>query len=596
MFGGIYRIRKKGADRMKDPRGTDLGWATLSPDHLAALLADPRPVVRDRAIELLARLGDPALPALRDRMGREDEKSALGALWALARIRTGASRQLVRVSLENPVANVRQAGAALCGLERDPESLSGLMALLKSGQPLHVQREAATALGRLKNPAACTALLEAGLSEDPATGLQLPADRFLAHAAVHALLEINDPAAVRRHRPKGQRSRWRAWLVLDQLPDGQLKAEEVIDENLDRDSPLMALIQRHPEWEAVVASRVEASVREEGVPLFGLECLHWPAVAGKVSELLLQGAMPDEFLKVLGEWESSEPMADALVPGIEHALLTGVWESAGVLDRLRIQPGQLNAGLEAWLQKVVLESVGEEKSWEAVRVLARCGKPIPEPGFNAFLGRLGSADLENVRLLGEAALTEAQKKRLAMALPGASLVELPLLLEIFKTGGSRELGESLAAGLAESPPARSAVPVRMIEGLAGVFPESVRKNLRSAIPERTSSVEVEQRLTTLLAELPSGDPKRGHQVFKSSKAACATCHRLGYDGGQVGPDLSRIGSIRSRKDLLEAIVAPSASYARGYESTLITTTDGATAMGILSRGKEAVFLTDVLGR
>jgi putative heme-binding domain-containing protein len=54
---------------------------------------------------------------------------------------------------------------------------------------------------------------------------------------------------------------------------------------------------------------------------------------------------------------------------------------------------------------------------------------------------------------------------------------------------------------------------------------------------------------------------------------------LGYAGGKVGPDLSRIGEIRTERDLLESIVYPSLSFVRSYEPVLIITVDGRTLNG-----------------
>ena len=46
---------------------------------------------------------------------------------------------------------------------------------------------------------------------------------------------------------------------------------------------------------------------------------------------------------------------------------------------------------------------------------------------------------------------------------------------------------------------------------------------------------------------------------------------MGYLGGKVGPDLTRIGGVRTERDLLEAIVFPSASFVRSYEPVKVTT-------------------------
>ena len=51
----------------------------------------------------------------------------------------------------------------------------------------------------------------------------------------------------------------------------------------------------------------------------------------------------------------------------------------------------------------------------------------------------------------------------------------------------------------------------------------------------------------------------------------------------MGPDLSRIGKIRTERDLLEAIAYPSASIVRGYEPMLIKTKGGEHLAGVILR-------------
>ena len=86
--------------------------------------------------------------------------------------------------------------------------------------------------------------------------------------------------------------------------------------------------------------------------------------------------------------------------------------------------------------------------------------------------------------------------------------------------------------------------------------------------------------------LTTGDIRRGQLVFHSEKAACYSCHAIGYRGGNVGPDLTRIGSVRSDRDLLEAIVFPSASLVRSFEPIAVATNDGKVYNGLL-RGETA---------
>ncbi|MEZ6055025.1 MAG: c-type cytochrome, partial [Planctomycetaceae bacterium] len=65
------------------------------------------------------------------------------------------------------------------------------------------------------------------------------------------------------------------------------------------------------------------------------------------------------------------------------------------------------------------------------------------------------------------------------------------------------------------------------------------------------------------------------------KVACIGCHTMGYLGGRVGPDLSRVGRIRSERDLLEAILFPSASFVRSYEPTTVLLADGRVLNGVI---------------
>jgi putative membrane-bound dehydrogenase-like protein len=74
----------------------------------------------------------------------------------------------------------------------------------------------------------------------------------------------------------------------------------------------------------------------------------------------------------------------------------------------------------------------------------------------------------------------------------------------------------------------------------------------------------EKSLADLEPLLQGGDENRGQQVFLG-KAACSACHRVGKTGGVIGPDLTRIGAIRSGRDLIESLAAPSATFAQGYE-------------------------------
>ena len=100
------------------------------------------------------------------------------------------------------------------------------------------------------------------------------------------------------------------------------------------------------------------------------------------------------------------------------------------------------------------------------------------------------------------------------------------------------------------------------------------------------------------------DLKRGHELFLKS---CATCHRIGAEGHDVGPDL--LGQLGMAEDsLLKDILMPNERIRPGYETTLVQMADATVATGILKddgatsltlmspNGVEQVFLRkDVTG-
>jgi putative heme-binding domain-containing protein len=86
--------------------------------------------------------------------------------------------------------------------------------------------------------------------------------------------------------------------------------------------------------------------------------------------------------------------------------------------------------------------------------------------------------------------------------------------------------------------------------------------------------------------LGGGDAERGRAIF-FGKSSCAACHRVGEQGGTVGPDLTKVGAIRPGRDILESVVLPSASFAQGYEPFVARLASGDTVAGVRVKGRES---------
>ena len=74
-----------------------------------------------------------------------------------------------------------------------------------------------------------------------------------------------------------------------------------------------------------------------------------------------------------------------------------------------------------------------------------------------------------------------------------------------------------------------------------------------------------------------GDPKKG-QAFV---AVCYTCHRIGTNGAEFGPELTTFGRQQSSEIIVQAIAEPSASISHGFEGSEIKTKDGLTITGMV---------------
>jgi putative heme-binding domain-containing protein len=180
-------------------------------------------------------------------------------------------------------------------------------------------------------------------------------------------------------------------------------------------------------------------------------------------------------------------------------------------------------------------------------------------------------------------LTSKQLVELAAVLKAASPLELPKLLGVFEKSKDEVVGLALVKALREKE-LRAAVRAEMVKPILDKYPQAVKDEAEKLYAELAEARKDEKaKLDKLLAELKPGEVRRGQLVFNNAKAQCIACHKMGYVGGTVGPDLTRIGGIRTERDLLEAIVFPSASFVRSYESVRVVTTDERTFNGILKK-------------
>jgi putative heme-binding domain-containing protein len=208
------------------------------------------------------------------------------------------------------------------------------------------------------------------------------------------------------------------------------------------------------------------------------------------------------------------------------------------------------------------------------------------------------ARLEAARILARAKLTRDQLLALAPTLSALGPMELRVVASVIRSAPDAEIGKAFAAALTKSV-ALASLQESEIRTLFGNLPPECFAVVAPALRELAAEDDSRRRkLETLPALISSkGRAAEGRQVFELGKGACSACHRMGNVGNLVGPDLSRIGQIRTERDLLESILFPSATLGRDYEAHAIDTTDGRSLIGVIRRTlPDAIVVADGSGQ
>jgi quinoprotein glucose dehydrogenase len=109
--------------------------------------------------------------------------------------------------------------------------------------------------------------------------------------------------------------------------------------------------------------------------------------------------------------------------------------------------------------------------------------------------------------------------------------------------------------------------------------------VREALEACTRAREQATPLGAALACANGGDAERGRRIFfEDARVTCLRCHRVGDQGGteiggQVGPELTQVGSRRSRVEILESVLRPNAAMAEGFENWVLVLDDDTSVAG-----------------
>lgn len=145
------------------------------------------------------------------------------------------------------------------------------------------------------------------------------------------------------------------------------------------------------------------------------------------------------------------------------------------------------------------------------------------------------------------------------------------------------------------------IPVRLETGtsllIARIEPDggnAARFHLR--FRRHSSKAEHERLIAHALKT--DGNVDRGREVFANvEKSSCIRCHRMGIEGGRIGPDLTGIGSRFSRIHLIESILEPSRTVAPSYKTIVVVLEDGKVMTGVrVSESDKILVIGDNQGK
>lgn len=606
VLGAIYRIRRRGVT-VPNPRGAEIVWHEQGLTRLTAYLQDQRPAVRDLALAELVRRGDASVESLRSWLATGNkngdvESHQLAAVWGLGRIGSEPARLVLRSQLAHDAAALRLAAATALGILRDQAAAPAIGALLGDEDPA-IRREAATALGRIGAAASVPPLLGA---------LRGQVQRVEEHALIFALIEIDQADATAEGLASDSpRVRRASLIALDQMASQPLTRDMVAGlletDDLELRNSSLEIVARHPAWGdeiVAVAARMlqceELSPAEQAV--LGGSLLAFeknPAIQQLVAKALADEATPAvrkrQILEVVAHSALAEVPA-AWGPPIRAAL--AMRDPLLVEQAIKTIAATGLADVDSQLQRIADEaSRSLDLRIAALGVLSQRGEPLSAGHFRLLMDQLGAdvpplRRLAAARCMGSARLNSEQVREVAPRVGQAGALELPSLLAAFEENKSDDrVGKTLAVALLKSPGLAS-ISADRIHGLMASYSSDVQVAAEPLLAKlKSTTAEQAQRLSSLQRATRNGDPELGKEVFYGRSAACFTCHQVQGRGGLVGPDLSKIGERRNDRDLLEAIVFPSSSLARGFEGYTLVTKSGKVVSGLMTREtSQAVFI------
>ena len=278
----------------------------------------------------------------------------------------------------------------------------------------------------------------------------------------------------------------------------------------------------------------------------------------------------------------SRPKAEVLAAAAEWADANA---SAPEADRLRVEQLWLQQSFHAvdeGLLKRLLKSAVPDARAAATRVLADERERIagaeqllvaqatdahPRVRTEAVRGLSFYPTSDAMAAVAAAANVTPEDKYVSYTCDAA----LAANLDVWKP--RHAAGQFVAKG---SPAERICTSVLGLDKIAA----EMAPHLKLLLSEESHPDEVRNKAITALAGIRGGDPVSGRVVFRR---VCSNCHKVGMEGVELGPELTKVATRLDGYKLFESIIHPNAVVDDQYLSTMVLTDDGRSVVGLLVR-------------
>ncbi len=608
--GKVWKLDVEGKDKNPKRLATQSllreGMARKSLTEMAELLAHDDQRVRLAAqFELVSRWEDKMLFAI-----AQNHKSLLArvhAIWGIGQLGRKDAKAVAPLLpfLKDPQAEVRAQAAKAIGDAAYQPAAADLAALLKDTEP-RVCFHAAIALAKTGSKTNVTAITEmlATRAND---------DVFLRHAGIIALAGVCEKNPIelfgmREHKSTTVRlaavvasRRLAAVQVAPFLDDSDphvvAEAARAIhdDDSIPDALPILAeLLSKYSGTDPVILRRaISANLRIGGTAAGRLAYYATltsapEAMRKEALDSLITWLQPAPLDRVEGRYR---PLAPRPASDLQSAL-------ARTAEQLLRDPSAgirqttcelINIAAFDKANKSLQALVSNEKENVAVRRAAL-----------QTLAALKDPDLaratESALVSSDASLSNAALQLLARS-GGASEKVVPIIEKVLEKGKPADMQDAFATLASIKSPAAIATLQTWLKKLqSNEVPaathldllEAARAQNDTALNESIAAYEKskspDDKLAAFRETLQGGNAERGkHLSLEHLAAQCTRCHKIGGEGAEVGPDLTKIGKLMNREQLLEAIVLPNATIAKGYDIIMITLKDGKTLSGSVEK-------------